>query len=77
VPARNRLRLGTALQSYDPKAVSATRTLVLAVVGCLAIAVGFAFTFGGRATELTAAVVLIALLIRGMAGVGRRVRHHH
>ena len=49
----------------------------MAVVLGLAVAYGFAFTLIGEAGELIAAVALIALVVRGMTGAGRRVRQHH
>jgi hypothetical protein len=52
-----------------------TQTLVLAFVVGLVIAYGFAFTFVGEFGEVLAVAALIALVVRGLNGAGRRLRH--
>ena len=53
-----------------------TRTLLVAVLVGFLFAYGFALTFIGEVGEVLAAAALLALIFRGMAGAGRRARHH-
>jgi hypothetical protein len=54
-----------------------TRTLLIAVLVGLLFAYGFAFTFVGGVGVVLAVAALLALIVRGTAVAGRRIRHHH
>jgi hypothetical protein len=54
-----------------------TRTLLVAVLVGLLLAYGFAFTVFGTVGVVLAVAALLALIVRGMAGAGHRLRHHH
>ena len=63
--------------AYDVVEMPSTRTLLIAVLVGFLLAYGFAFTFVGEVGLVLAVAALLALLVRGTAGAGRRVRHHH
>ena len=54
-----------------------TRTLLVAVLVGLLVAYGFAFTFIGEVGEVLVVAALLALIVRGTTGAGRRPRHRH